>query len=171
MGWEYGRETLADYLARKFRLVLEVRHTSWNQQAILDVLEEMGIGLCNIDQPLFAKSIKPSAFATSPTGYIRLHGRNYKNWFTENRQTGDRYNYLYSLDELEPWVERAKVVAKRTKDTYVITNNHFLGKAVVTAFEMVSLLFVRPVEVPGQLKQHYPVLEQIAAVKSAQESG
>ena len=68
-------------------------------------------------------------------------------------------------------MERAKVVAKRTKDTYVITNNHFLGKAVVTAFEMVSLLFVRPVEVPGQLKQHYPVLEQIAAVKSAQESG
>ena len=89
----------------------------------------------------------------------------------ENRQTGDRYNYLYSLDELEPWVERAKVVAKRTKDTYVVTNNHFLGKAVVNAFEMVSLLFGRPVEVPGQLKQHYPVLEQIAAVKSAQESG
>jgi hypothetical protein len=32
-------------------------------------------------------------------------GRNYQNWFTENQQTGDRYNYLYSLDELEPWVE------------------------------------------------------------------
>jgi hypothetical protein len=53
----------------------------------------------------------------------------------------------------------------------VVTNNHFLGKAVVNAFEMVSLLFERPVEVPGQVMQHYPVLEQIAADKSAQESG
>ena len=98
----------------------------------------------------------------------RVHpptGRNYKNWFTENRQTGDRYNYLYSLDELEPWVERARVVAKRTKDTCVVTNNHFLGKAIVNAFEMVSLLFGRPVAVPSQLKQHYLILEQITAVK------
>jgi uncharacterized protein YecE (DUF72 family) len=154
---------------REYPLVLEVRHASWNQEEILDVLEELGVGLCNIDQPLFAKSIKPAAHATSPVGHIRFHARNYKNWFTENRQTGDRYNYLYALDELEPWVERAKVVAKRAKDTYVVTNNHFLGKAIVNAFEMVSLLFERPIEVPSQLMQHYPVLEQIAAEKSAQE--
>jgi len=138
---------------------------SWNQQAILDVLAELGIGLCNIDQPLLTKSITPAAEVTSPVGYIRLHGRNYQNWFTENQQTGDRYNYLYSLDELEPWVERAKIVAKRAKDTYVVTNNHFLGKAVVNAFEMVSVLFGRSVEAPEQLIQHYTVLEQVSAEK------
>jgi hypothetical protein len=71
---------------------------------------------------------------------------------------------------LEPWVECAKIVSKRAKDTYLVTNNHFLGKAIVNAFEMVSLLFERPVEVPGQLMQHYPVLAQIGAAKS-QESG
>ena len=66
-------------------------------------------------------------------------------------------------------VERAKIVSKRAKDTYVVTNNHFLGKAVANAFELVSLLFERPVKVPDQLMQHYPVLDQIAAEKSAQE--
>ena len=100
---------------------------------------------------------------TSPVGYIRLPGRNYQNWFTENQQTGDRYNYLYSLDysldELEPWVERARIVSKQAEDTSVVTNNDFLGKAV-NAFEMVSLLLGRPVDVPEQLMQHYPVLEQ-----------
>jgi uncharacterized protein YecE (DUF72 family) len=151
-------------LQRRFReypLVLEVRHASWNQPAVLDMLADLGIGLCNIDQPLFAKSIKPASHATSPVGYIRLHGRNYQNWFTENQQTGDRYNYLYSLDELEPWVERAKIVSDRAEDTYVVTNNHFLGKAVVNAFELTSLLFERPVQPPDQLRERYPVLEQV----------
>jgi uncharacterized protein YecE (DUF72 family) len=80
-------------LSRRFRdypLVLEVRHASWNQKAIFEMLSELGMGLCNIDQPLFAKSIKPGAQATSPVGYIRLHGRNYKNWFMENREAGER---------------------------------------------------------------------------------
>ncbi len=166
---EGNRRYLFD-LFRRFRdypLVLEVRHASWNSQAILDMLAELGIGLCNIDQPLFAKSIAPAAEVTSPVGYIRLHGRNYQQWFTENQHTGDRYNYLYSLDELEPWAERAKIVSKRAKDTYVVTNNHFLGKAVVNAFEMVSLLFGRPVESPEQLVQRYPVLEQVSAQGSA----
>jgi uncharacterized protein YecE (DUF72 family) len=164
---ESNRAYLFD-LFRRFReypLVLEVRHASWNQPAILEMLADLDIGLCNIDQPLFAKSINPAAKATSAIGYIRLHGRNYKNWFTENQQTGDRYNYLYSLDELEPWVERTKIVSRRAKDTYVVTNNHFLGKAVVNAFEFCSLLFERPVEVPDQLRQRYPVLDQIAAGK------
>jgi len=160
-------------LQRRFRdypLVLEVRHASWNQEAIFDMLAELGIGLCNIDQPLFAKSIKPSAHAASAVGYMRLHGRNYTNWFAQNEQTGDRYNYLYSLDELEPWVERARIVSKRARDTYVVTNNHFLGKAVVNAFELVSFLSERPVQAPDQLVQHYPVLKQISAQKTAHET-
>ena len=53
----------------------------------------------------------------------------------------------------------------------MVTKDHFLGKAVVNAFEMVSLLFERPVEVPGQLMQHYPVLEQIAAERSVRKPG
>ncbi len=150
--------------------MLEVWHASWNQEAVLEMLAGLGIGLCNIDQPLFAKSLKPSAVTTSAIGYIRLHGRNYQNWFTENQQTGDRYNYLYSLDELEPWVERAKIVSEQAKDTCVVTNNHFLGKAVVNALELASFLSERPVQMPDQLVQHYPVLKQIAAEKAAQET-
>jgi uncharacterized protein YecE (DUF72 family) len=63
---------------RKYPLVLEVRHTSWNQQGIFDMLAELGVGLCNIDQPLFSKSIAPAAEVASSVGYIRLHGRYYQ---------------------------------------------------------------------------------------------
>jgi uncharacterized protein YecE (DUF72 family) len=64
---------------------------------------------------------------------------------------------------LEPWIERAKIVARQAKDAYVVTNNHFLGKAVVNAFELASLLFGRPVEVPEQLMQRYPVLHSVSS--------
>ena len=67
------------WLQQRFQdypLVLEVRHASWNEVGMLDWLQEMDIGFCNIDQPLFHKSIKPGAEVTSSVGYVRLQGRN-----------------------------------------------------------------------------------------------
>jgi uncharacterized protein YecE (DUF72 family) len=80
-------------LERRFRelpLVLEVRHRSWADESVLDFLAELGIGFCNIDQPLLGKALKPSSNRTSPIAYIRLHGRNYQSWLlrTSDPQTG-----------------------------------------------------------------------------------
>ena len=125
---------------RDYPLVVEVRHTSWNNEDIYEWLAERGVGICNIDQPVFKKSIRPAALTTSPVGYIRLHGRNYQNWFRDKAPRDERYNYLYSLDELDPWLVRIKQVAKQTRETYVITNNHFRGQAVVNALEIKAAL-------------------------------
>ena len=75
-----NREYIARLRARssEYPLVLEVRHGSWSKPGTLDMLEQLGIGLCNIDQPLFKRSVKSSGLATSTIGYVRLHGRNYK---------------------------------------------------------------------------------------------
>ena len=111
-----------------------------------------------MDQPLFEKSIKPAALTTSQIGYVRLHGRNYQDWFREKAPRDDRYNYLYSLDELEPWITRIKEVAAKTKESYVITNNHFRGQAVVNALEMKATLTEQRVVAPAPLFQKYPAL-------------
>jgi uncharacterized protein YecE (DUF72 family) len=154
------REYLFNLLARfkAYPLVIEVRHASWNESAIYQTLEELGVGICNIDQPLFARSIKPSALSTSSVGYVRLHGRNYENWFREKAAPAERYNYLYSLDELQPWIARIKEVAAQTKETYVITNNHFRGKAVVNALEIKATLNEGRVPAPAALLAEYPRL-------------
>jgi len=123
-----------------YPLVLEVRHSSWNTPDVYEWLEERGVGICNIDQPVFKKSIRPQALTTSPVGYVRLHGRNYKDWFRDKAQPHERYDYLYSADELDPWLVRIKDVAKHSRETYVITNNHFRGKAVVNATEIKAAL-------------------------------
>ena len=87
-------------------------------------------------QPLFKRSIKPGIEVTAPVGYVRLHGRNYKQWFSAKANVRERYDYLYSLEELEPWVERIKAVSTKAEDTYVASNNHNLGKAVTNALEI-----------------------------------
>ena len=93
---------------------------------------------------------------------MRLHGRNYENWFRDKAPPAERYNYLYSTEELDPWVTRIREVAKQAKETYVITNNHFLGKAVVNALEIKSVIEERPVPAPGPLFEKYPRLQDSA---------
>lgn len=163
--WSYkntddDRLYLAKLLDRfkDYQLVLEVRHSSWNNAQIYEWLEELGVGVCNLDQPLFSKSIKPAALTTSQIGYVRLHGRNYQDWFREKAPRNDRYNYLYSIDELEPWITRIKEVAAKTKESYVITNNHFRGQAVVNALEMKATLKEERVVAPAPLLKEYPAL-------------
>jgi uncharacterized protein YecE (DUF72 family) len=145
---------------RDYPLVVELRHESWNSPRILQTLEDLGVGLCDIDQPLFANSIKPSAEVTSRIGYVRLHGRNYQNWFREEADVVERYDYLYSRDELEPWVERIKQVSDKAKQTFVITNNHARGQSLVNAFEVMALIDEQRVPGPAKLVESYPRLAE-----------
>ena len=145
---------------REFPLVLEVRHANWAAPEVLDILAELDIGLANIDQPLFKRSIKPGAEVTAPIGYIRLHGRNYNMWFSPKADVRERYDYFYTVDELEPWVDRIKAISRKAKDTYAVTNNHHVGKAVTNALEISSLLSGKPVNAPPPLLEHYPDLRE-----------
>ena len=146
----------------EFPLVLEVRHESWNTPEVYRMLHELGVGFCNIDQPVIGRSIRPSGRSTSPLGYVRLHGRNYEHWFTSSEHPEERYDYLYSMGELEDWAERIRHVAEAAETTYVITNNHFRGKAVANALQLISIVRNQTVPVPAALAAEYPVLESIA---------
>ncbi len=148
-----------------YPLVVELRHASWQTDETLALLREHNVGFCNIDQPIIGHSLEPSAASTSPIGYVRLHGRRYDTWFSDNPATPahERYNYLYSEEELDPWVSRIKTVNQHARNTFVVTNNHYQGKAVVNALQLISILKGEKVKVPEPLRQHYPELERIAS--------
>jgi uncharacterized protein YecE (DUF72 family) len=146
-----------------YPLVVELRHSSWQTQDTLDFLRERNAGFCNIDQPVIGNSVTPTGQSTSPVGYVRFHGRRYDTWFSDDLPTHERYNYLYSLEELKPWVTRIQEVQKHTRDIYVVTNNHYQGKAVVNALQLLSILKGTKLKVPDDLRQRYPQLEQIAS--------
>jgi uncharacterized protein YecE (DUF72 family) len=153
---------------RDYPLVVEVRHASWANKKFYELLHERGVGFCNIDQPIIGRSVRPSEQATSAVGYIRLHGRRYDTWFSDDPMSPpeERYNYLYSLKELEPWAERIEKVASRTRTTFVIANNHFQAKSIVNALQLIHLLTKEKVKVPETLRHHYPQLESIASEPS-----
>ena len=148
----------------EYPLVLEVRHSSWNRPGVFEWLGELGVGFCNIDQPVIGRSISPTAqtIPQSGIGYVRLHGRNYEHWFSSEDHPEERYNYLYSLQELEPWAERINNIAEHSRITFVITNNHFEGKAIANAFQLIRLVRNQPVRVPETMKARYPELAAIA---------
>lgn len=147
-----------------YPLVVEVRHASWSQPDFYEFLRERAVGICNIDQPVIGKSIRPDKRATSATGYFRLHGRRYDTWFSDDPELPrhERYNYLYGEQELLPWADRVRTVAGHTKTTFVVANNHFQGKAVVNALQFIHLLTGGKVDVPDTLRSHYPQLDSIA---------
>lgn len=132
---------------------LEVRHATFQDPGFVEFLEEHEVSWVNVDQPLFSDSVKPADTVTGPVAYARLHGRNYEKWFA-HEESWERYNYLYSKRELEPWVARIQSMAQN-KDTYVVTNNHFRGQAVLNAGEIKQSLGQEP-NFPPQLAEVYP---------------
>ncbi|HTV59155.1 MAG TPA: DUF72 domain-containing protein [Verrucomicrobiae bacterium] len=150
---------------KAYPLIVEIRHSSWSKSEFYELLHKRSVGLCNIDQPLIGRSVKPASVTTSPTGYVRLHGRRYDTWFSDDPASPpeERYNYLYSEEELEPWAERIRRIEDHTQATFVVTNNHYQGKAIVNALQLIHLLTKNKVKVPEPLRSHYPQLNSIAS--------
>jgi uncharacterized protein YecE (DUF72 family) len=138
-------------------LVLEVRHETWDAPEVYGLLAEANVGFVNVDQPLFKRSIKPSAVVTAPVAYVRVHGRNFKDWFRKDAGRDARYDYLYTAEQLEPWAERIERLAQapNVPDVYVITNNHFRGQAVANAKMLEGMVGGHPVEAPEALVARY----------------
>jgi uncharacterized protein YecE (DUF72 family) len=150
-----AREKLVTLLEafEEYPKALEVRHASFQNDDFVRFLDDQNVAWVNVDQPLFSDSVKPADTATGPLAYVRFHGRNYEKWFA-HQESWERYNYLYSSEELEPWVARIQSMA-REKEAYVITNNHFRGQAIVNAADLKQALG-QGGKVPPQLKEAYP---------------
>jgi uncharacterized protein YecE (DUF72 family) len=146
---------------KNFPLVIEVRHDSWTNEGTLRYFAEQGVAFCNIDQPKLGKAISPTEHVTAPVGYVRLHGRNYEQWFDSDSRN-DRYNYLYTEPELTGWKTRIDAIAGKAQKTFVIANNHFEGKAAVNALQLKHMLTGRQVPVPETLLKRYWELGEIA---------
>jgi uncharacterized protein YecE (DUF72 family) len=168
--WSFASTTSNnDYLIKLFKsfsdypLTVEVRHSSWDSADFYKLLSEYNVSFCNIDQPIFRNSIKPSSISTNPEfSYVRLHGRNYKNWFKQDAGRDERYNYLYTKEELEDWIGRIKDLGNKSSKVYIITNNHYQGQALANALQIKNMITGEKLDVPPLLVEQYPVLKELA---------
>ncbi|MDZ4723019.1 MAG: DUF72 domain-containing protein [candidate division Zixibacteria bacterium] len=117
-------------------LFVEFRHNSWVNRTMYERLKGEGVGYVCVDEPQLDGLLKPDVFATTETGYIRLHGRNAESWWTGGSL---RYDYLYSNDELQEWNAKVKRLTAKVNKVYVLFNNCHQGKAVSNARQFVEM--------------------------------
>ncbi len=113
-------------------LVVEFRNRAWICDATFRLLEELNVGYCCVDQPRLRGLIPPVACATSPVAYIRFHGRNADKWW-EHEHAWQRYDYLYSREELEEWLPKVERLAEHAERIFIFFNNHYQAQAVQNA--------------------------------------
>lgn len=137
----FCKEMMAD-----LKIGVEFRHGSWltenRRKEIFEFLRQNGLTYIAADEPQYG-SLATVPFvpeATSDTAYIRLHGRNRENWLKRGIDTSERYNYLYSENELQSFIEPIRTLKRKTKTTHVMFNNCHGGFAMRNALAMRQLL-------------------------------
>ena len=142
--WFYPGNEQRDYILRckeklpQYRIAVEFRHNSWlnekNIERTLTFLRDNNLPYVCVDEPQgFKSSMPPLVEATSDIGLIRFHGRNREMWEKKEVTATQRFNYLYSEDELKEWVPRIRELATKTRQLHVLFNNCYADKATVNA--------------------------------------
>jgi uncharacterized protein YecE (DUF72 family) len=153
---------------KDYRVAVELRHKSWSDDPVetLSLLESSNAAWTQIDEPKFRLSIRQDLRPNVRSFYyLRLHGRNAKQWWTHEKSE-DRYNYLYSAQELEPFAEAAEAAAPRVRKAYLYTNNHFSAQSVVNAV-MLKAQLGQPIEgdYPPALIERYPEISDLVTTR------
>ena len=169
-----------DYLAHLLRalgdysVAVELRHGSWsdNLGGTLGLLNGFHAAWVQIDEPKFRFSIRQN-YLPNVQGfyYMRLHGRNATAWWSHEKSE-DRYNYLYSGEELREFAETATAAKALVKKVRLYTNNHFSAKSVANA-TMIKQQLGEPIEgeYPPAFVARYPDLAGVVTVKATTPSG
>ena len=161
-----------EYLGRLLRLfgdyplAVELRHSSWSDAfgATLQLLNSFGAAWVQIDEPKFRWSIRQNALPNvKGFYYMRLHGRNAAQWWRHDNSE-ERYNYLYSAEELKEVAETAVAARALVKKVCLYTNNHFAAKSIVNAV-MLNAQLGEPIEgeYPPELVERYPDIRDLVA--------
>jgi uncharacterized protein YecE (DUF72 family) len=128
----------------KYPLAVEFQVGSWldkHREETLKFLREHEITLVCVDEPQGLKSSVPPVYeVTAPIAIVRFHGRNKENWENKDIKTTEKFDYLYSEDELKEWVPRIRAMAEVSKELYIIFKNKHADFPVRNAVQMKALL-------------------------------
>jgi len=110
--------------------LIEFRHRSWMEPEeradTLAFLERTGLAYVSVDTPMTRASnvIARHAAATHRVAYVRFHGRNAKTWNIKAEKSSERFNWMYTADELAEWVEKLRQLAEGADEVYAMFNNN-----------------------------------------------
>lgn len=118
-------------------LVVEFRNVNWHNAKSIAFLKQNHIGYCIVDEPKFKNLMPYNPITTTDLGYFRFHGRN-PHWFQAS--VSERYDYLYTREELQSFVPDIKNIADSVTKMIVMFNNCHAGKSVINAKQLMGML-------------------------------
>jgi len=164
-----SQDYLSDLLRRlcDYPVAVELRHRSWSDRiaGTLGLLNGFSAAWVQIDEPKFRFSIRQNHLPNvKGFYYMRLHGRNAATWW-RHEKSEDRYDYLYSGEELKEFSDTADAARRLVKKLYLYTNNHFSAKSVANA-AMIKRQLGEPLEgaYPPAFVERYPELAGVVTV-------
>jgi uncharacterized protein YecE (DUF72 family) len=123
---QWAREQIGDD-----EMLVEFRHISWlddeHRDETLRFLEDIGATNVIVDAPRIegAKNLVPTVLAlTSRMAYVRFHGRNADTWNKRGGSASERFDYLYSEEELAEWVGPLRELSEQAEQAYAFFNNN-----------------------------------------------
>ena len=124
-------EEFLDRLPGGYDYAIEFRNPSWNTEGPWEMLKQYNIAAVMTDSPEPDKlQFLSQPIVTANHTFIRWHGR----------QVKPRYKYLYSKEELKPWVDKLNQVSTETAVVRGYFNNHYGARAVVNAIQFKEML-------------------------------
>lgn len=149
--WFYPGDEQLDYIGKckeklpQYRIAVEFRSTSWlnerNMKHTFAFLRAHNLSYVCVDEPQgFKSSTPPLVEATSDIGLIRFHGRNRETWEKKGVTATERFNYLYSEEELKEWVPKIRELESKTSQLHVLFNNCYRDRAVINAWQIKDIL-------------------------------
>ena len=121
-------EAFFQLLDSRFRYAVEFRNLTWLLPGTetFKLLEKYQVAYTIVDEPL----LPPEVHVTADFAYFRWHGKGENIWF----------DYRYSPEELEPWVEKVQQTAKVAKNVFGYFNNHYHGYAPENCLQLLERL-------------------------------
>jgi uncharacterized protein YecE (DUF72 family) len=125
-GFDYLKKLNSKFSCEK---AVEFRNAEWIRDDVLKWSIDNNITIVSVDEPHLKGLLPRELFETNGI-YIRFHGRNSLKWW-EHENAYERYDYLYTEDELAEWIDKIRMVPSKPVVFYF--NNHYKGQAVKNA--------------------------------------
>lgn len=149
--WFLPRKESLEYLAALpervplARAAVEFRNARWlsgeQTEETLSLLAERGLTYVTVDEPQGTpNSAPPLAAVTSEIAVVRFHGRNQAAWAKRGGNVAEKYDWLYSEEELHEWEAPIRGLAAEADTVHVVMNNCREDKAVMNARQIAAML-------------------------------
>ena len=128
-------------------IAIEFRNRYWlddaHRRETLAFLRENGLAYVVVDEPQgFGSSVPQVWEVTNPElAVLRLHGRNAATWEEKGlAASSERFNYLYSDEELEGFVDPLQRLATEARSIHVTFNNNYQDYSQRNARQLMEML-------------------------------